>query len=198
MICKYAESFCWKNVSSFCTAKATHIFSAKNIRILYIESAKTVNEMTLNELVKLTMLWTTGPWFSVCLFIMFILLGIHFLHNMDTNSVVSLTTMTNCIESPPNMFSWIFFIFRHKNIHYRYPFEVHQQYFFLFLRKSIYHGYSLEVPQKVLMIMNNTCFCGELKNSFLDIPLIWSDLLRDFLLLAYLLHHLLINPCPAK
>ena len=37
-------------------AKATHIFSAKNIRILYIESAKTVNEMTLNELVKLTTL----------------------------------------------------------------------------------------------------------------------------------------------
>ena len=42
--------------------KATHIFSAKNIRILYIESAKTVNEMTLNELVKLTKLWTTGSW----------------------------------------------------------------------------------------------------------------------------------------
>ena len=39
----------------------THIFSAKNIRILCIESAKTVNEMTLNELVKLTMLRTTGP-----------------------------------------------------------------------------------------------------------------------------------------
>ena len=53
--------FCWKNVSSFCIAKATHIFSAKNIIILYIESAKTVNEMTLNELVKLTTLWTTGP-----------------------------------------------------------------------------------------------------------------------------------------
>ena len=32
-------------------AKATHIFSAKNIGILYSESAKTVNEMTLNELV---------------------------------------------------------------------------------------------------------------------------------------------------
>ena len=43
---------------------ATHIFSAKNIRILYIESAKTVNEMTRNELVKLTTLWTTGPWIS--------------------------------------------------------------------------------------------------------------------------------------
>ena len=61
MIRKYAEIFCWKNVSSFCSAKATHIFSAKNIRILYIESAKTVNEMTLNELIKLTTLWTTGP-----------------------------------------------------------------------------------------------------------------------------------------
>ena len=61
MKCKYAEIFCWKNVSSFCRAKATHIFSAKNIRILYIESAKMVNEMTLNELVKLTTLWTTGP-----------------------------------------------------------------------------------------------------------------------------------------
>ena len=41
--------------------QATLIFSAKNIRILYIESAKTVNEMTLNELVKLMTLWTTGP-----------------------------------------------------------------------------------------------------------------------------------------
>ena len=61
MIRKYAEIFCWKNVSSFCSAKATHIFSAKNIRKLYIESAKTVNEMTLDELVKLTTLWTTGP-----------------------------------------------------------------------------------------------------------------------------------------
>ena len=57
---------CWnfllKNVSSFCRAKATHIFSAKNISILYIESAKTFNEMPLNELVKLMTLWTTGPW----------------------------------------------------------------------------------------------------------------------------------------
>ena len=35
-------------------------FSAKNIKILYIESAQTVNEMTLNELVKLTTLGTTG------------------------------------------------------------------------------------------------------------------------------------------
>ena len=48
--------FAEKNVSSFCSAKATHIFSAKNIRILCIESAKTVNEMTLNMLYKLTKL----------------------------------------------------------------------------------------------------------------------------------------------
>ena len=48
-------------MSSFCSAKATHIFSAKNIRILYIESTKTVNKMNLNELVKLTTLSTTGP-----------------------------------------------------------------------------------------------------------------------------------------
>ena len=43
-------------MSSFCSAKATHIFSAKNIIILYIESAKIVNEMTLKELIKLTRL----------------------------------------------------------------------------------------------------------------------------------------------
>ena len=46
---------------AFAMQKLLTFFSAKNIRILYIESAKTVNEMTLNELVKLTTLWTTGP-----------------------------------------------------------------------------------------------------------------------------------------
>ena len=69
MIHKYAEIFCWKNVSSFCSAKATHILSAKNIRLLYIESTKTVNKMTLNALVKLMTLWTTGP---SCLFRLYI------------------------------------------------------------------------------------------------------------------------------
>ena len=47
---------------AFTVQKLLTNFSAKNIRIVYIESAKTVNEMTLNELVKLTTLWTTGPW----------------------------------------------------------------------------------------------------------------------------------------
>ena len=47
-------------MSSFCKSYS-HFFSTKNIRILYIESAKTVNEMTLNELVKLTKLGTIRP-----------------------------------------------------------------------------------------------------------------------------------------
>ena len=49
---------------AFAVQKLLTFFSAKNIRILYIDSAKTVNEMTLNELVKLTTLWTTGPWIA--------------------------------------------------------------------------------------------------------------------------------------
>ena len=46
------------NVSSFCSAvqKLLTFFQQKNIIILYTEPAKTVNEMTLNELVKLTTL----------------------------------------------------------------------------------------------------------------------------------------------
>ena len=50
---------------AFAVQKLLTFFSAKNIRILYIESAKTVNEMTFNELVKLTTLWTTGPGFHI-------------------------------------------------------------------------------------------------------------------------------------
>ena len=46
---------------AFAVQKLLTFFSAKNIRVLYIESAKTVNEMTLNELVKLMTLWRTGP-----------------------------------------------------------------------------------------------------------------------------------------
>ena len=46
---------------AFAVQKLLTFFQQKNIRILCIESAKTINEMALNELVKLTMLWTTGP-----------------------------------------------------------------------------------------------------------------------------------------
>ena len=54
----------WWNVLLKKMWVATHILPAKIIRIWFIESAKTVNEMTLNELVKLPTLWTTGP--SIC------------------------------------------------------------------------------------------------------------------------------------
>ena len=42
-------------------AKATHIFFSKNASELDIVLTRTVNILTTNELVKLTMLWTTGP-----------------------------------------------------------------------------------------------------------------------------------------
>ena len=48
---------------AFAVQKLLTFFQQKNFRILYIESAKTVNEMTLNKLVKLTTLWTIGPWY---------------------------------------------------------------------------------------------------------------------------------------
>ena len=41
---------------AFAVQNLLTFFLVKNIRILCIESAKTVNEMTLNELVKLTTL----------------------------------------------------------------------------------------------------------------------------------------------
>ena len=47
---------------AFAFQKLLTFFQQKNIIILYIESAKTVNEMTVYELVKLTTLWTTGLW----------------------------------------------------------------------------------------------------------------------------------------
>ena len=46
---------------AFALQKLLTFFQQKISEYLYIEFAKTVNEMTLNELVKLTTLWTTGP-----------------------------------------------------------------------------------------------------------------------------------------
>ena len=34
---KYIDIFCWKNVSSFCIAKATHIFAAKTSMYMYLK-----------------------------------------------------------------------------------------------------------------------------------------------------------------
>ena len=77
------------------SAKATHIFSAKNIKILYIESAKTVNEMTLNELVKLTTLCTTGPRaLDKSVILILCIQGIFFLffHKMGSLEVLQMST----------------------------------------------------------------------------------------------------------
>ena len=46
---------------AFAMQKLLTFFQQKISEYCNIESAKTVNEMTLNELVKLTTLWTTGP-----------------------------------------------------------------------------------------------------------------------------------------
>ena len=46
---------------SFCSAKASLIFSTKNISVFGHKVVKHLTSWPLNELVKLTMLWTTGP-----------------------------------------------------------------------------------------------------------------------------------------
>ena len=58
----YACIFCWKNVSSLCICKSYSHFFSKNTCELNIVLTRTVNILTTNELVKLTMLWITGPW----------------------------------------------------------------------------------------------------------------------------------------
>ena len=55
-----------KIVRSFCTAKASVIFSTKNISVLGYKVIKHLTSWPLNELVKLTMLWTTRPWPLSC------------------------------------------------------------------------------------------------------------------------------------
>ena len=70
----YANIFAEKNVSSFCICKSySHFFSkcksyshffffSKNTGEWDIVPTRTFNILTTNELVKLTMLWTTWPW----------------------------------------------------------------------------------------------------------------------------------------
>ena len=43
--------FCWKNVSSFCIAEATHIFSAKNFSIFCVSLEVNFNESLTNDVV---------------------------------------------------------------------------------------------------------------------------------------------------
>ena len=51
-----------KKVSSFCICKSYSHFFSKSTCELEIVFTRTVNILTTYELVKLTMLWTTGPW----------------------------------------------------------------------------------------------------------------------------------------
>ena len=46
---------------SFCIANASHIFSTKNFSVFGYKLVKHLTSWPLNELVKLTMIWTTGP-----------------------------------------------------------------------------------------------------------------------------------------
>ena len=48
-------------MSSFCNAKATHIFSAKNIAAVDFVSTIRLNKSLTKVFVKLMMLLTTGP-----------------------------------------------------------------------------------------------------------------------------------------
>ena len=54
----YTLIFLLKNASTFCIC--SHFFNKKYLWIRYLLT-RTVNILTTNELVKLTMLWTTGP-----------------------------------------------------------------------------------------------------------------------------------------
>ena len=59
---KHANIFCWKNVRSFCIAKASLNFSTKNKSVIGYKVIKHLTSWPLNKLVKLTMLCATGPW----------------------------------------------------------------------------------------------------------------------------------------
>ena len=48
-------------MSSFCNAKATHIFAAKSINVFENTLATTVNKFIINKLVKLKILEQLGP-----------------------------------------------------------------------------------------------------------------------------------------
>ena len=51
-------------MSSFCICKSYSHFFSKNNYELHTVLTRAVNILTTNELVKLTMLWKTGPWLS--------------------------------------------------------------------------------------------------------------------------------------
>ena len=66
---------------SFCSAKASLIFSTKNISVFGYKVVKHLTSWPLNELVKLMMLWTTGPWCTVIISALISLTAVLSLYN---------------------------------------------------------------------------------------------------------------------
>ena len=58
---KYTNIFCWKNVRSFCTAKASLIFFNKKYWCIRYKVILLFKSWPLSEPIMLTMLWTSGP-----------------------------------------------------------------------------------------------------------------------------------------
>ena len=46
LISQIRQYFCWKNVRSFCSAKASLIFFNKKYQCVWLQSRKTLNELT--------------------------------------------------------------------------------------------------------------------------------------------------------
>ena len=89
---------------AFAFAKATHIFFSKNTCELDIVLTRTVNILTTNKLVKLTMLWATGlrgitPYFCKCTLVFWqeISIGIFSsLSSLDISFQIISNSYTHC------------------------------------------------------------------------------------------------------
>ena len=110
MIRKYSDIF---------AEKMWVAFAVQNIRILYTESAKTVNEMTLNELVKLTTLWTTGPWKHSLSLTRFCRVNFSTLRYMQIDSLYNYSMILLADDEVPDHYEntvQIYWEFYHQNI----------------------------------------------------------------------------------
>ena len=84
-------------MSSFCSAKATHIFSAKHFSIFAVSLAVNFNESLTNDVVSFEQL---GPDISTDLFCLFVCVEV--LWPSQPNGV-----MSSIVSLPNNTFSWV-------------------------------------------------------------------------------------------
>ena len=68
---QYSDIFCWKNVSSFCTAKATHIFFSKKFQHICVRPDVNFNESLTNNIISFEQLGPVLTLFSCCCWGMF-------------------------------------------------------------------------------------------------------------------------------